>query len=170
MKNLSCATIQDLLPLYIDKLTSPETDALIQEHLQHCPGCQKEYEVYTTSLDIPKAALPKGDVRIIWKMRFNYLWYFLWPMLYALSLYWKKSSLVIDLMWLVLTCIAAPTLYSCLDLSVDPEKKTEYYHQENKKINSGKLSTIGQAVFFALPLAVPILFDLFMPILQTASV
>ena len=36
---MNCEVICDLLPLYIDKLTSPKTNQLIEEHLAFCPEC-----------------------------------------------------------------------------------------------------------------------------------
>ena len=37
MKNdLSCEVVRDLLPSYIDGLTSPETSARIEAHLRDC--------------------------------------------------------------------------------------------------------------------------------------
>ena len=39
---LPCVLIHDLLPLYAEHLTSPETDQLLAEHLQSCPACQEE--------------------------------------------------------------------------------------------------------------------------------
>lgn len=39
---LPCAVIRDLLPLYAEKMTEPETHALIEEHLRECPECQKK--------------------------------------------------------------------------------------------------------------------------------
>ena len=42
MKNkLTCAVVKDLLPLYIDKLTSDETNKLIDKHLQSCQDCKE---------------------------------------------------------------------------------------------------------------------------------
>lgn len=38
------ALVNDLLPNYIDHLTSPESDKLIEDHLAHCPRCQKSLE------------------------------------------------------------------------------------------------------------------------------
>ena len=40
---LPCAVVRDLLPLYAEKMTEPETQSLIEEHLQDCPECQKRY-------------------------------------------------------------------------------------------------------------------------------
>ena len=42
MKN--CRIVQDLLPNYIEKLTSEETNTFIEEHLTECEDCKKIYE------------------------------------------------------------------------------------------------------------------------------
>ncbi|WP_283650482.1 zf-HC2 domain-containing protein [Dubosiella newyorkensis] len=36
--------VKDLLPDYIDGLTSPETNKIIEEHLFQCSSCQKALE------------------------------------------------------------------------------------------------------------------------------
>jgi hypothetical protein len=42
MKNdLSCAVVRDLLPSYIDKLTSKETNGAVERHLEGCEECRK---------------------------------------------------------------------------------------------------------------------------------
>ena len=38
-----CSVIQDLLPLYHDSVCSPESCALIEEHLKDCEACQEEF-------------------------------------------------------------------------------------------------------------------------------
>lgn len=43
MKN-ECSIIKDLLPLYAEKMVSPDTVGFVEEHLKNCVGCQKEYE------------------------------------------------------------------------------------------------------------------------------
>ncbi|MBP5529535.1 MAG: zf-HC2 domain-containing protein [Lachnospiraceae bacterium] len=44
MKNEKCSLIKDLLPSYIDELTSEETNKEIENHLSECPDCKKIYE------------------------------------------------------------------------------------------------------------------------------
>jgi anti-sigma factor RsiW len=39
MQKIPCAVIKDLLPSYVDGLTSAETNELIQEHLAECADC-----------------------------------------------------------------------------------------------------------------------------------
>ena len=42
MKNdLTCAVVRDLLPSYIDKLTSEETNEAVERHLEGCEDCRK---------------------------------------------------------------------------------------------------------------------------------
>lgn len=38
---LPCAVVRDLLPLYAEKMTAPETQALIREHLSECSECRR---------------------------------------------------------------------------------------------------------------------------------
>ena len=40
---LPCAAVRDLLPLFAENMTEPETRTLIEEHLRECPECQKKY-------------------------------------------------------------------------------------------------------------------------------
>ena len=64
--NISCKVIQDLLPLYHDNVASPETNALVEEHLQTCPDCLEEYhklqEASTLAAAIPSS---KRDTKIM---------------------------------------------------------------------------------------------------------
>ena len=40
---VTCKVIQDLLPLYHDGVASPDTAALVEEHLKDCEACQEAY-------------------------------------------------------------------------------------------------------------------------------
>jgi len=39
MKNKECKIVQDILPNYIDELTSQETNEFIENHLKECTEC-----------------------------------------------------------------------------------------------------------------------------------
>ena len=56
---LPCIIVHDLLPLYAEHLTSPETDALLAEHLQSCPACAEE--LHTLQLPMPVQADVQAD-------------------------------------------------------------------------------------------------------------
>lgn len=47
----TCSVIQDLLPNYIDRVTSEETNCLIEKHLEECDECRKEYEAMKLPID-----------------------------------------------------------------------------------------------------------------------
>ena len=39
-----CKIVQDLLPNYIDKLTSEETNSFVEKHLEECNECHEIIE------------------------------------------------------------------------------------------------------------------------------
>ena len=44
MMDIKCEIIRDLLPLYVEELTSKESSEAISVHLKICDECRKEYE------------------------------------------------------------------------------------------------------------------------------
>lgn len=44
-KKLECEIVQDLLPMYVDDLTSDYTSECVKEHLEECPPCRSIYEM-----------------------------------------------------------------------------------------------------------------------------
>ena len=59
MNKITCSIVADLLPLYIDNLTSDESDELIDGHLKDCSGCkglltQLSKPIITDSPETPK--------------------------------------------------------------------------------------------------------------------
>lgn len=41
---MKCEVVRDLLPLYIDKLTSEESNKEIEKHLKNCKECYQYYQ------------------------------------------------------------------------------------------------------------------------------
>jgi hypothetical protein len=67
-QNISCCLIQDLLPNYIEHLTSKETNEIVSKHLEECDTCRHEYDLMNSEekqqeqeveIDILKNALVK---------------------------------------------------------------------------------------------------------------
>ena len=56
--NLSCAIVRDLLPSYIDGLTSQETNESVKAHLNECTSCRAAYREMT-GIEPPKAEQPE---------------------------------------------------------------------------------------------------------------
>lgn len=51
-EEISCEIIKDLLPNYIDNVLSNEGKKIIEEHLNNCDSCRKEYEILRSSIEI----------------------------------------------------------------------------------------------------------------------
>ena len=61
MSKTSCEMIRDLLPLYAERLTSPETEAEIQAHLAECPACREFFEEMTAPEPALTEPIPEVD-------------------------------------------------------------------------------------------------------------
>lgn len=53
MNKISCDVIKDLLPLYIDKVVSEDTELLIEEHIAKCDKCREVLEHMAGEVAIP---------------------------------------------------------------------------------------------------------------------
>ncbi|MCR4691828.1 MAG: DUF4825 domain-containing protein [Lachnospiraceae bacterium] len=73
MSKIPCAVIKDLMPSYIDRLTSSESDALIREHLDGCESCKKALEAMQGGQDPEEspeaAAMQQGEIDYLKKNR-----------------------------------------------------------------------------------------------------
>lgn len=52
-----CAITQDLLPLYIEGLTGPETEEFVREHLSNCERCRKMHDRMTAPEELKVSAV-----------------------------------------------------------------------------------------------------------------
>lgn len=67
-QKLACEVVQDLLPLYIDRLTQPKTTELVQEHLVQCESCHKMYEEMVGEMP-QQAELRRKEIDYLKKVR-----------------------------------------------------------------------------------------------------
>ena len=44
MKKNDCNVVRDLMPLVLDRVASDESRALVEEHMNSCEECRKQYE------------------------------------------------------------------------------------------------------------------------------
>ena len=58
---LNCHIVRDLLPSYLEHLTSPETEAELTEHLSTCPDCRAAKAAMEADLGVEKAPKPRRD-------------------------------------------------------------------------------------------------------------
>ncbi len=69
----SCKVIQDLAPLYCDRVADPETVTEIRRHLRVCPSCRKYYsDTVITVHKAPEKPAPdreQGYLRVSRRVR-----------------------------------------------------------------------------------------------------
>ncbi len=53
MSKVSCNTIRDILPLYVDEVISEDTRNMVADHLKQCAGCRKKYENMSSGIVLP---------------------------------------------------------------------------------------------------------------------
>ena len=51
--NITCDIIRDLLPLYAENLTSPDSNILVDEHLRQCDECTRQLGILKKSQIVP---------------------------------------------------------------------------------------------------------------------
>lgn len=60
---MKCAIIKDLLPSYIDGLTSVESSQAIEEHLNHCSQCRESLERMKADLKVENTEYNKKIIK-----------------------------------------------------------------------------------------------------------
>lgn len=68
MKNKDCNLVRDLLPNYIDKVTSSETNIFIEEHLKKCDECRKSFENMSEEMTIDYKSKNNRKIHILKKV------------------------------------------------------------------------------------------------------
>ena len=68
MKNKDCNFVKDLLPNYIDKVTSNETNIFIEEHLKNCDECRKSFEKMSEEMKVDYKSKDSKKIHIFRKI------------------------------------------------------------------------------------------------------
>lgn len=74
MNEVKCTIIQDLLPLYVDKVCSEDSAELVKNHLHTCQNCKRLHDEMTAGIE---AELPEPEVdgkKAFQSLRTNLLW------------------------------------------------------------------------------------------------
>ena len=67
-KKLTCSIVQDLLPNYIEKLTSDDTNHAVEEHLDTCESCREAYQQMIADISNPVKA-PMIELKFLKKVK-----------------------------------------------------------------------------------------------------
>ena len=71
MSKITCNTIKDMLPLYVDEVVSDDTKNIVSEHLANCVECRKKYDSMKKGVSIPieDNAQPLKQFKNAWKRK-----------------------------------------------------------------------------------------------------
>ena len=105
---LPCKVIEDMLPMYYDKVCSEESAALVEEHLRSCPRCGQMLADLGAEIEIPEQKV--DDVKPLRKIQKSY----------------KKMKLV-GLIALLCALILVPCAFL---MGTKKEPKVEYSQEE----------------------------------------
>ena len=75
MNKISCNVCKDLLPVYVDKLCSEESEQLVENHLSGCEDCRNTYEAMTDKISVPKIDEEEKDKTDEFKINLNKKWH-----------------------------------------------------------------------------------------------
>lgn len=67
---LTCKVVEDMLPMYYDKVCSEESAALVEEHLKDCPHCSQMLSDLRAEMDIPEKKM--DDIKPLKKIQKSY--------------------------------------------------------------------------------------------------
>lgn len=71
-QDLDCKIVQDLLPNYIEKLTSDVTNSAVEEHVGNCEQCREMLSIMSAEITAQKTA-PKKELKFLKKIKLTRL-------------------------------------------------------------------------------------------------
>lgn len=151
-----CKIIQDLLPNYIEKLTTAQTNNYIENHLDECNECSKIFENMKKEIKIDTEKIDKREVKYIKKysnkMRILKSIIFIILILFV-SLTVRKIAIVINLQNKAEEYIVSTDNFHRVVYTYDKDhyQKTEYFKLGDKqKVIQTKLTENGKSIWQAV--------------------
>lgn len=95
MERKECIMIEELLPLYIENITTEQAGSLIKEHLKTCQSCNETYQKMNSEFRITtndETAKPRKQT--IWYLNSLKLWYLLCPVIALVCNIFQLNSLL----------------------------------------------------------------------------
>lgn len=76
MIKISCNVYQDILPLYVDDVVSPDTKEFMEAHLRECPVCRAELKRMNAEIPVPvdTNANPLRAIKKEWARKNTLIW------------------------------------------------------------------------------------------------
>ena len=100
-KKEKCKIVQDLLPNYIDKLTSKETNSFVEKHLEECKECHEIIENMKKDFEKERNELNKKTIKYAkkYKRKVKHLWFVI--LLFILLFISIIAIFRNDILWLI---------------------------------------------------------------------
>lgn len=133
MKEMNCKIVQDLLPLYVEDITSDETADFIEKHLAACEVCSDVCQKMKAGIQI-KTETKTYDKSVVRYVNWVKVWYLLCPMITILLIVFDWSAVLHiyegGLLLISLCCIASEIYYKgtwwdseCIQLQDEVRRK-----------------------------------------------
>lgn len=126
--NNKCKIVQDLLPNYIEKLTSNETSEFINKHLKECDECNEIYKQMDANLESNIAKSTQKEINFFKK--------------YQKRLFLFKLIIIIILIIFITITARKMIIISNLSRKAEEIAKSNNYHSIEYNYNYGKYEKI----------------------------
>ena len=126
--NNECKIVQDLLPNYIENLTSNETSEFIKGHLDNCKECNEIYNKMNIKLESNSENSTKKEINFFKK--------------YNKRLFLFKLIIVIILIIFIIATARKMIIISNLSSKAEEFVKSDNYHYVEYNYNYGKYEKI----------------------------
>lgn len=137
---LECEVIRDLLPLYAEKIASPASQKLVEEHLEGCESCRAELARMQAPVQVKMEPEPVEPLQKIKK-----------------NIERKQQSTILAAAVFILLLVAG-TAFGCYAYSVndrvtlDQVQVATYFQQETPGIAGWVLQARGEDVYLKIEL------------------
>lgn len=123
-----CKIVQDLLPNYIENLTSEETNNYIKEHLEQCNECNNIFENMKKELEPGNGKIDKREINYIKK--------------YSSKLKILRNALIIIIILFVIIVGRKTIILTDLQNKAEKMKNTNNYYAKVETYQNGNVNII----------------------------
>jgi len=112
MERKECIIIEELLPLYIENITTEQAGSLIAEHLKTCKSCNETYQKMKIEVRITTGSEnAKPRKQTLWYLNSLKIWYLLCPVIALVCNVFQLNS-ILKLYGLILAVISVVCILS----------------------------------------------------------
>lgn len=137
MKMKECKIVQDILPNYIEQLTSEETNQYVEEHLNSCEECKNIYENMKSEMNLNENKINNREVKYIKKFnnKMKILKLIIFIILLCVFIHIGKNMYIVTSLSRVAEKNTTNTNFHLVEYICDKGvyTKTEVYNMNNKR-------------------------------------